>query len=121
MTNENADIDSIMKLDVPIIVQVSERSMLLDELITCAPGSIIELPKSADEELSVLVNNVEIGRGTAVKVGENFGLKLTYVGDLRSKIEAMGGFSSLDEPDESESMVDDDMAAMLAAQMLDGQ
>ena len=55
-----------------------------------APGAILELPKLADEELEVLVNNKPIGLGTAVKVGENFGIRITYVGDLRHRINALG-------------------------------
>jgi hypothetical protein len=30
-----------------------------------------------------------VGAGLAVKVGENFGIRLTFVGDLRKRIAAM--------------------------------
>ncbi|MBL1216456.1 MAG: FliM/FliN family flagellar motor switch protein [Planctomycetes bacterium] len=86
-----SDLDSILQLDVPIIVRISERRMLVDEVVAFAPGTILELPKSADEDLDVLVNNVPIGQGQAVKVGENFGVEVTYVGDLKARIAAMAG------------------------------
>ena len=38
--------------------------------------------EAADEDLEVMVNNKPIGAGLAVKVGENFGVRVTYVGDL---------------------------------------
>ena len=44
---------------------------------------------AADDELELLVNNKPIGAGTAVKVGENYGLRVTYVGDLQERIAAM--------------------------------
>ena len=64
--------------------------MPFEEVMNLAPGAIIELPKRADEELSILVNNKAIGAGRAVKVGENFGVRVTYIGDLRQRIAAMG-------------------------------
>ena len=79
-----------MSLEVPIIVLLGERSMRVSEVCALSPGSIIELPKGAEEELTLLVNNKPTGAGFAVKVGENFGIKITYMGDLRTRIEALG-------------------------------
>jgi len=84
-----ADLESILKLDVPVIVRLGERVASFDEVIAWVPGSIVELEKSADGELELLVNNVAIAKGTAVKVGENFGIRISFVGDLKAKIEAM--------------------------------
>ncbi len=84
------DRDLILKLEVPIIVQLGRKAMPLGEVLAMMPGTIIELPKKADEELELLVNNRAIGTGIAVKVGENFGLQLQYIGDVRSRIQAMG-------------------------------
>jgi flagellar motor switch protein FliN/FliY len=65
--------------------------MTLGEVIGLAPGAIIELPKTSEAELDLMVNNKQIGTGTAVKVGENFGLRITYIGDVRARIAALGG------------------------------
>ncbi len=72
-----------------MIVQIALRMMTVKEVTSLAPGAIIELPKPADDELELLVNNKPIGAGTAVKVGENYGLRVTYVGDLQERIAAM--------------------------------
>lgn len=84
------DVSTILKLEVPVIVQIASRMMSVREVAALAPGAIIELPKLADEELELLVSNRPIGTGTAVKVGENFGLRIHYVGDLKQRIRAMG-------------------------------
>ncbi|MDQ7012299.1 MAG: FliM/FliN family flagellar motor C-terminal domain-containing protein [Planctomycetota bacterium] len=76
----SSDIKTIRGLEVPLIVQLGERSMTVAELLALAPGSIIEIPKPADDELDLLINNQRIGVGTAVKVGENFGLRVTAIG-----------------------------------------
>lgn len=85
-----ARIDSILRLEVPLIVQICRRTMPVDEVVAMVPGTIIELPKSADDDLEILVNNKQIGTGMAVKVGENFGVRVSYIGDLKSRITALG-------------------------------
>jgi flagellar motor switch protein FliN/FliY len=85
-----SDLSAILRLEVPVIVRLAERQMKLADVLALVPGSIIELPKNADEPLDLLVNNKQIGRGSAAKVGENFGLRVTLVGDARARIAALG-------------------------------
>ena len=80
-----------MKLEVPLIVVIGARLMPVKDVMNLAPGAIVELPKLADEDLEILVNNKRIGAGSAVKVGENFGIKVSYVGNLKDRIAALGG------------------------------
>lgn len=89
-----ADLKAILKLEVPVVVQIAQRQMPLLEVINLTPGAIIELPKTAEEELEILVNNKAIGTGRAVKVGENFGLRVSFVGDLAQRVRALGGGAS---------------------------
>jgi flagellar motor switch protein FliN/FliY len=95
-----ADIEAILKLEVPVIVQIASRMMHVEEVVNLNPGSIVELPKPAEDDLELMVNNKTIGLGAAVKVGENFGIRVTFVGDMRSRLEAMaaGGLASTAVP-----------------------
>jgi flagellar motor switch protein FliN/FliY len=86
-----ANLSQILKLEVPIVVRLGERMMEVDEVLGLVPGSIIELPKNAESELDLLVNNKVIGCGVAVKVGENFGLRLTFLGNLNARLAAVNG------------------------------
>lgn len=90
MSDPGADISPILKLEVPVIVVLASRRMPLREVVALTAGAILELPKKAEEELEILVNNKVIGTGKAVKVGENFGIRLSFVGDLRDRVSAMG-------------------------------
>jgi flagellar motor switch protein FliN/FliY len=74
-------IQQLLTLEVPVIVRVGTTKLSVAEITALAPGSIIEIDKPADEELDLLVNNRHVGFGVAVKVGENFGVELTYLGD----------------------------------------
>ena len=87
-------IDAILRLEVPIVVRLGERAMRLGEVLNLAPGSIIELPKNAEAPLDILVNNKPVGVGRAVKVGENFGLRITAVGDVSVMLDAAGAGES---------------------------
>lgn len=85
------DVNRILHIEVPIIVQLSQRTMPLSEILDLTPGSIIEFTKPSDGELELKVNNKIIGSGQAVKVGENFGLRVARIGSLRERIQALGG------------------------------
>lgn len=84
------DLSSILRLEVPVIVRLGQRSMTMNEVLSLVPGAIIEIPKSAEDELDLLVNNKQIGVGSAVKVVENFGIRISYIGDLKERIAALG-------------------------------
>lgn len=85
----STDLGTLLKLEVPVIVRIARRNLPVDEIMSWVPGMIIDLNKDADDELELMVNNVAIGTGTAAKIGENFGIRMTFVGDLRSRIEAL--------------------------------
>jgi flagellar motor switch protein FliN len=89
-----SDITSVLKLEVPIIVEIGSRTMNLKDVMGLTPGTIIELPKNSDEELELKVNNKTIGAGVAVKVGENFGLQIAFIGDVRARLAAMASSGS---------------------------
>jgi len=84
------DLRTILELTVPVIVQIGERRVPVEEVLALAPGSILELPKNADEPLDLLINNKTIGHGEAVKVGENFGIRINRIGSATQRIRAMG-------------------------------
>lgn len=84
------ELSTILKLSVPVIVRIGSRSMPLEGILSVSPGAIIELNKPADAELDLLINNKAIATGQAVKVGENFGLRIEKVGSARQRVEAMG-------------------------------
>lgn len=85
-----ADLRSILRLEVPVIVVLGSRSMKLSDVVALAAGAIVELPKNADDELELCVNNKVVGVGKAVKVGENFGIRITFLGDVKQRIAALG-------------------------------
>jgi len=85
-----ADVDRLLRIEVPVIVKLAERRIHMNEVLKLAIGSIIEFPKASDEPMELMINNRTIGLGVAVKVGENFGIRISQVGDPRTLVQALG-------------------------------
>jgi flagellar motor switch protein FliN/FliY len=85
-----SELQRILRLQVPVIVKLAERKLTFAEVMRLGPGAIIEFSKSSEEPLELLINNKTIGLGEAVKVGENFGLRINQIGDVREVIRSMG-------------------------------
>ncbi len=84
------DVKTILSLEVPVVVVLAERTMTVGEVLGLRPGSILEIAKTADEDLSLRINNRDVGAGTAVKVGENFGLRIESIGSQEKRVAALG-------------------------------
>jgi flagellar motor switch protein FliN/FliY len=87
------ELQRILHLEVPVIVKLAERKLLLSEVMRLGVGAIIEFFKSSEEPLQLLINNKPIAVGEAVKVGENFGLRIKQVGDLKQLIASLAADS----------------------------
>ncbi|HVX87105.1 MAG TPA: FliM/FliN family flagellar motor switch protein [Phycisphaerae bacterium] len=86
-----SDVGRLLAIEVPVIVQLGMRRMTVGEVMRLAVGAIVEFHKPSDEELDLLANNKPIGKGHAVKVGENFGIKITTIGTVKETIRKLGG------------------------------
>jgi len=90
----HGELQRILRLQVPVIVKLAERKLQLSEVMRLGVGAIIEFIKSSDEPLELLINNKVIGIGEAVKVGENFGIRLKQIGDVKQIIASLAGGES---------------------------
>jgi flagellar motor switch protein FliN/FliY len=84
------ELQRLLDIEVPVIVQLGVRQMAVAEVTRFSVGAIIEFHKGAEEELELLANNKLIGKGMTVKVGENFGLKITTIGSVKETIRKLG-------------------------------
>lgn len=84
------DVERLLKLKVPVIVKLAEKRITVSGALKFEIGTIIEFDKAADSELELMIRNKIIGYGEAVKVGENFGLRVHSICDVRETIQALG-------------------------------
>jgi flagellar motor switch protein FliN/FliY len=90
LVNADPEVRRLLRIRVPVIVQLAHRPMAVSKIRSFAPGSILEFEKSVEDPLDLLINNRLIGHGTCVKVGENFGLRVTTVEDSSHRIRSLG-------------------------------
>jgi len=74
-----ANLDLILDIDLPLTVRFGETEMSLHALTRLAPGSIIDLGRSPDDPVDILVNNRLVARGEVVVVSGNYGVRIVEV------------------------------------------
>ena len=71
------DIDMLMDLELPIIIELGRTSMYIKDILKLAPGSIVELNKLSGDPVDLYVNEKKFAEGEVVVVDENFGIRIT--------------------------------------------
>jgi len=76
---DNPALDVILDVDLPLVVRFGRTEMTLKSLAALGPGSVIDLGRSPDEPVEVLVSNQLLARGEVVIVGGSYGVRITDV------------------------------------------
>jgi flagellar motor switch/type III secretory pathway protein FliN len=84
------DVSRILGMEVPLSAILAERDMAVQAILEITVGTIIEFDKPFEQELDLHVAGRCIAYGHAVKVGENFGLRISRIGPVKDRIDAMG-------------------------------
>ena len=79
----------ILRIKVPIIVEIAHRKTNVREVIALKPGTVIEFGTKSDDLLGFHIGRARIGKGEAVKIGENFGLRILDIGGVRERIASL--------------------------------
>ena len=82
-------IDVILDIDLPLIVRFGRTELPLRTLARMGPGSLIDLGRSADDPVDVLVSNRIVARGEVVIVGGNYGVRILDVVSPKERIRSM--------------------------------
>lgn len=82
-TRSSSNIDLGLLGDVPLLVtaELGRTTMHMRELLSLAPGSIVELDRLAGSPIDVLVNGKTVARGEVVVVDEEFGIRIVEIVD----------------------------------------
>jgi len=74
-----SNLQRLLPITVPVRVRLAECKMNIARILKIAVGTIIEFDRASDADLDLVVNNVPIGTGNAVKCGEKFGLRVIRI------------------------------------------
>jgi flagellar motor switch protein FliN len=82
-------IDVILDIDLPVVVRFGHTELPIRALSRLGPGSVIDLGRSPDEPVEVLVSNRVVARGEVVIVGGNYGVRILDVASQSERARSM--------------------------------
>jgi flagellar motor switch protein FliN len=82
-------IDVILDIDLPVIVRFGHTELPLRTLTRLGPGSVIDLGRSPDDPVEIMVSDRVIARGEVVVVGGNYGIRILDVVSTSERMRSM--------------------------------
>lgn len=70
------NIERVLDVDLELIVKIGELRMRLRDVLDLHSGSIIEIDRSVDSPLDLLIGSKILAQGEVVTVGESLGLRI---------------------------------------------
>jgi flagellar motor switch protein FliN/FliY len=83
-------LDLLLDLDLPLSVRFGQTQLTVQSLTRLAPGSVIDLHRSLEEPVEVLVSGRVVARGEVVVVDGNYGVRVTEVVSTADRIRSLG-------------------------------
>lgn len=81
---------SLLQISVPVSVTLAAKKQSVSDILRLVPGTIIQFDKSCDAVLDVEVAGQRVAVGEAVKVGDNFGLRITSMALPEERFQSLG-------------------------------
>jgi flagellar motor switch protein FliN len=83
------NLDVILDIELVATARLGRVEMPIKDILNLGPGSILEVGKTVDEPVELLVNNRLVARGDVVVVDEKFGLRITEIVSREERIESL--------------------------------
>jgi flagellar motor switch protein FliN/FliY len=90
-SSKNTNLDVVLDIDLPLIVRFGRTLMTLKTLAALGPGSILDMGRSPDEPVEILVGEQVIARGEVVIVDGNYGVRITDLVSPSDRVKALEG------------------------------
>jgi flagellar motor switch protein FliN/FliY len=81
--------DLLMGVELPVSVSFGHVQLALKEVLKLTAGSIIELNRTVDEPVEVIVNNCVVARGEVVVVEGNYGVRIHQIMSRQERLETL--------------------------------
>jgi flagellar motor switch protein FliN/FliY len=85
-------LDAVLDVDLPLVVRFGRAVMPLRAIAELGPGSVVDMGRSPDEPVELLVGERVIARGEVVVVAGNYGVRITELrarqggGDMEARL-----------------------------------
>jgi flagellar motor switch protein FliN len=84
------NLDLILDVELEVAVSFGETQMALRDILKLGVGSVVELEKSVNDPVAILVNQKPIARGEVVMVDGNYAVKVLEVESTADRIRSLG-------------------------------
>jgi flagellar motor switch protein FliN/FliY len=81
-------LEAVLDVDLPLVVRFGRAIMPLRAVADLSPGSVVDMGRSPDEPVELLVGERLIARGEVVIVGGNYGVRITELTSGRRSAES---------------------------------
>jgi flagellar motor switch protein FliN len=89
-TGGNWNIDLLLDVELPVSVSFGNSEMQLKDVLKLGAGSVIELDKSVNDPVTIIVNRKPIAKGEVVMVDGNYGVRILEVESTADRIRSLG-------------------------------
>ncbi len=100
MTETGMNFDRLFDVEMNVTVRFGTAEVPLREVVRYGVGSMIELNRSVDEPVELLINDHPFAKGEVVVVDGYYGVKVTEIGSPESRSKSLLG----DAEDTSEEL-----------------
>ena len=80
---------ALLDIDLPLVVRFARTELTLRALTMLGPGSMVDMGRSPDDPVQLLVGSQVIAEGEVVVVGGNYGVRITSLVSPAERLKAM--------------------------------
>ena len=84
------NIDLLLDVELPVSVSFGHSEMQLKDVLKLGAGSVIELDKSVNDPVTIIVNHKPIAKGEVVMVDGNYGVRILEVESTAERLRSLG-------------------------------
>jgi len=81
---EDARLESVLGFDLPVVVRFGRAVMPLKALAALGPGAMVDLGRSPDQPVEIVMGEKVLALGEVVVVGGNYGVRVTELVGARA-------------------------------------
>lgn len=89
LSSSKKNIDMLMDVELEVSVELGRKPVLISDVLKLGKGSILELEKSAGENLDIIVNGKKLAEGEVVVIDEHFGIRITQLISAKDRVQLL--------------------------------
>ncbi len=79
----------LMDVSLKISVQLGDSKVLVKDLLKMGQGSVVELNKTTNEPVEIMVNGKPFAKGEIVVIEDNFGVRITEIASPQERMNSI--------------------------------